>query len=234
MEQRHLSWRFVLLWTALWFPTAAAPHIWGFTGQALGLPQAVTNWVFGPLVVLVWGVTFAASAAILDAGVRVPFAAWFGATLAGAVLATFLWRELVGLVPVFERVSLPSRSSHYFYLFMTSAAFGLALALPQVVALARGGFRRRLWLWPLASAIGWGGTPHTIWLVPIGLPLFSILPLGYDFVVTVVIIAWLGILPGLVTGLALKRIVEAQPVPPEDVDANADADGRVVGEFREV
>lgn len=219
MEQRHPSWRFVLLWTALWFPAAATVHIWGFTAQGLGLPQAVMHGVSGPLIALVWGVTLAASAAILDARLRVPFAAWFGASLAGAVIAAFLWRELIGLVPVFERVSLPSRFSHYAYLFMPAAAFGFIVALPQVVALARSRFQRVVWLWPLASAVGWGGTPHTIWLVPIGYPLFSWLPPGYDFVVSAVIIVWLGILPGLLTGLALKRIVEAQPVPSEDVGA---------------
>ncbi|MEI7926496.1 MAG: hypothetical protein WCI61_09970, partial [Chloroflexota bacterium] len=151
---------------------------------------------------------------VLRQTTRISFA-WLAWSLPAAVMAACVWTFADLSVSPFERVSMPARLSHYVFAFLPAAAFGLVLAVPQSVLLVRAGYRSRWWLWPLASAIGWGGTVGRLWFVFFGYPLFSILPPQYDFVVTITIVLWIGILPGLLTGVALAHIVGAAPAPSE-------------------
>lgn len=93
--------------------------------------------------------------------------------------------------------------------------FGLTLGALQGVVLVRSGYALALWRWSVAGACAWGVyalTRGVTWVLIAGDDPASVNVdlLGFvNFLATFI--------PGLILGLALKRIVESQPAPVEAV-----------------
>ncbi len=89
--------------------------------------------------------------------------------------------------------------------------FGLSLGALQGVVLARSGYAQARWRWVVMSACGWGVYAATrgvgwAWLAGNNPASANVDLVGFvNFVAT--------FSPGLILGLALKRIVESPPAP---------------------
>ncbi|MGE3856584.1 MAG: hypothetical protein AB7G21_06485 [Dehalococcoidia bacterium] len=171
---------------------------------------------------------------------RMPFGQWLRYAMAGALISAFIGVLLSNGLTIAYAVALVlaggdrSSASELFLILLPrvvgEAGFGFVLGAKQSAGLSAAGYSGTGRL-VVASATGWGVSAMVAHAY--------IFPGNLSLVMAGALITVASFIPGLVTGLALKRIVEAQDAPSEDVGGapvpTTDGDdGRIVGEFREV
>jgi len=209
LSARRVPWWFVPLSVLIWF-VAYAVALFSLAPLRASFPLLDPRGT-AFLLDLAQGGTGVLLQSFLVTRVGLPLRSWFGysvlgvlaGTVGGIIVQILAGRVLVSAEPVW------SGQMTAVMLLLDAVTLGLFLGVLQATVLAQCGYRTAGSSWLRANVVAFGAA------VLIALGFAS--GIGINALVLLGLVA--ALIPGLVTGLALKRIVESAPAPPEDVGA---------------